>query len=238
MISDVIVKAATKGKFLDFRNNLILANPEDYANIQGIGGKDHAPNSTIKAYLTEYAENGGGSKTVSFNCPTWLFSVISKVCLDNMGTVTAAPMSPIGRLFGAQQLMQIPVSTDFYKKLERVNTYKKSQDGRMVPVSVFEIYRNGYRGAGDVSRMPWTVKIQNFWAMPIQHPNGTTSYNSKQLVDKQEAYIMVSDDDMYRCAYRVNRFIELWENAYGINLIRNGISQRDAERIAFKQQHA
>ena len=38
----------------------------------------------------------------------------------------------------------------------------------------------------------------------------------------------LSDYDMYRCMYRVERFIELWEIVNGIPLIRQGIAAKEA----------
>lgn len=53
-----------KDKKLDFSDCLIKANPEDYANIHGCGGKGHAPNSSICLTLCDYSK-GTGDKSVT-----------------------------------------------------------------------------------------------------------------------------------------------------------------------------
>lgn len=66
-ISDQIWRVFGKDKVVDFRNNLIYAYTEDYANIHGIGGNGHAPNSTIKCVICDYtAGKGDKSLTVSY----------------------------------------------------------------------------------------------------------------------------------------------------------------------------
>lgn len=59
MTSDVIVKKAAKGKFFELADSLILARPEDYANMWGVGGKNHAPRSGIAVRLTDYSSGQG-----------------------------------------------------------------------------------------------------------------------------------------------------------------------------------
>ena len=56
-IYGTIAKAASKNKFLDFRNALTLAFLEDYANLQGIGGGKHAPTSGIKLLIQDISKS-------------------------------------------------------------------------------------------------------------------------------------------------------------------------------------
>ena len=46
MISTIITKSNSLNKVVDLRDKLILSKTEDYAQMHGIGGKDHNPNST------------------------------------------------------------------------------------------------------------------------------------------------------------------------------------------------
>lgn len=79
-IYGTIAKAASKNKFLDFRNALTLAYLEDYANIQGIGGNKHAPTSGIKLLIQD---NSNGSQKAQAIIPCFLIDKMLEVCRRN-----------------------------------------------------------------------------------------------------------------------------------------------------------
>ncbi len=306
--SDLIAKAAAKGKFLDFRNNLIPALYEDYANIHGTGGAKHAAKSTIKVLITDYsAGRNAPSIVVSANAAPELIPYMLCVCEKNAATAalgpaqggpasavasrltmsTALPAGQDGKVYLAVAKADLDVlaqaqlpqeaaalldsamhstplppdartgapyfavdrtlveqlataatvkpggagngGTNFSYKQERVNIYQKKEGG-FCPVSVMSITRTGTRKGGEVSRLPWTVQIKNFLAMPVQQANGTTAYNGRTVKDIKEAFVSISDFDMFRCLYRTNRFIELWENAVGMQLVQRALAEKAAAR--------
>lgn len=61
----IIAKTNAKGKVIDFRDGLVPANAEDYAQIFGTGGSKHAPSAVIRVTICDYSVNP--SKTVSAN---------------------------------------------------------------------------------------------------------------------------------------------------------------------------
>ena len=301
--SDLIAKAASKGKFLDFRNNLIAARTNEYAMIHGIGGKQHAPRSTIKLFITDYSVPNN-TKTVTSNIHPELAACLLDVCRKNItaqqpkgtyqdaittvsqmrqGTVLppnqppnrmaepilAVPMDLLEKLSStpmpaeALQLAAMlnpitlpsngPVYVGVSKRIvellaqalsggrtaggvdysytqDRVNPYKEQKG--LCPVSSLTISRTGTRKDGSVSQMPWSVNIKNFLAQPVRQANGMTSYNGRTIQGQKEAFILVSDMDMYRCTYRTARFVELWEMAVGIPLVKAGLKQKEAESRA------
>lgn len=309
-VNDTIAQAATRGKFLDFRNNLVAANPEDYAMLHGIGGAKHSARSTIKLLITDYSAGKAGSVSVQANVAPELIPLLLDVCRQNvvMGNAdsTPTPASPavaaVKRLlngttmpWGGRTVLAAPVpelqalakmdlgeeAFRLYKRLqetavalppdarsgtpfagvdpdtmsgllravtpstpaqpsvggrnysyrqERVNVYRNA--GGFVPVSTLTITREGLRKTGEVSRLPWTVKIQTFSARPSPQRNGTTAYVSSTKKDIKEAFVSLSDADMYRCLYRVCRFIEVWEMTVGPRLISEGLSRKAAQRAA------
>lgn len=210
--SDIIVKAAAKGKFVDFRNALVPAFEQDYAMIHGCGGKKHASRSCIKLFLTDYsAGTGDRAITVSANVGPEFIPYAFAVCEKNVG--------------------ELPQNArDFSYRQERVNAYRKRQDG-FVFVSVLSFNRQGIRPqSGEVSRLPWSINIENFWARPKPQKNGTTAYDATTIDDKKSGFILLSDADMFRCLVRCNRFIELWELACGMPIIKKGLADKEAER--------
>ena len=90
---------------------------------------------------------------------------------------------------------------------DRVNTYKVL-DGGYHPVSSLQINRNGYY-KGAVSKYPWYVKIVNFEALPVKNGD-TTAYDAKSIRNKTEAFINVSDADMFKLSRHVTRFVDMW----------------------------
>lgn len=322
-LTDIIAKAATKGKFLDLRNNLVLADPNEYAMLHGIGGAKHAPKSTIRMVITDYSAGAKeNSITVHANVTPELIPYLLEVCKKNvtastpaktqggtneesltsivstalaMGTELPPDGSGVSRLAvpaatmrnipsvkgfnpqadavfqrlrreatelppdantgaayvsvskaGLEELLRTqavptepsgeasPGGVNYTYRQERVNVYR--QENGLVPVSILTISREGTRKNGEVSRMPWTVKIQNFLARPVSQRGGTTSYNSQSKQKVTEAFVQLSDFDMFRCLYRASRFIEIWEVNYGTGLITEGLRRKDAQRAAGQQQ--
>ena len=222
-IYGTIAKAASKNKFLDFRNALTLAYLEDYANLQGIGGNKHAPTSGIKLLIQD---NSSGSQKVQAIVPCYLIDKMLEVCRRNAidmecdGTTAAFQIDRIyravyelskgvksacGRIikqkghpngpladFGNAAREAEAVYTDFQKypmpgcgkpyadfsyRQERVNPYTRTGDG-FVRVSVIAIQRKQYNAKNEAMKLPWTVNISNFEAVPNEQKNGTTSYRS------------------------------------------------------------
>ena len=280
-IYGTIAKAASKNKFLDFRNSLTLAYLEDYANIQGIGGSKHAPVSGIKLLIQD--NSNGGSQKAEANIPCWLIDKLLEVCRRNAvdvqfdGTATAYqvdrtakavqvllkglanacgnlvtgkvhPRGPFAE-FGSAVKKAGAVFTDFQQfpvpgfgkpyaeysyRQERVNPYSRSQDG-FVRVSVLTIQRKQFNAKGEVMKSPWSVNISNFEAAPNNQKNGTTSYQSNTKRNEVSLFIQVSDDDMWRCLYSVQHFISVWEMAYGIPLVQNGIAAYEYQQQNYHQ---
>ena len=122
----------------------------------------------------------------------------------------------------------LPVTVDWNYSQTRVNTYDRDEAGLCL-VTLVTINRTGlYKG--NPSRYPWYFQVDQFRAKEKKSPNGTLQYEGSTVKDKVSAFINVSDDDALKLFHRVNRFVELWEIAYGIPLIKEGGKMLDAER--------
>lgn len=278
MASDIIAKANTKDKVIDFRDGLVRANDDDYAMMQGVGGQNHAPNSVIRITICDYSKGKGDSSvTVSANVTTDVIDIILNICRQNIGlavsfeasaeaqdagamigealakarslikgakdaaqlTINTADMIELGQMIakaneamGKKQLITRPQAVDFNLTQEKVNVHKKDGNG-YAPVSRFTVLRQTYRSNGDKSNYPWTFKITNGIAPVREQDTGATTFDAKAMKDIKEAYINVSDRDVYRMMYRVARYVEVWENTICIPLIKAGIQQREANRAAY-----
>ncbi len=83
-ISDIIYTVGGKNKFFDMRNALNLAYVEDYAQIHGLGGGKHAPNSGITLSITDYGDKSA-SKFVTANVSPYIIDKMLAVCQQNAG---------------------------------------------------------------------------------------------------------------------------------------------------------
>jgi len=52
------------------------------------------------------------------------------------------------------------------------------------------------------------------------------------MIDKQEAFIQISDADMYRMMSRICHYISAWENTVAGEVIKAGLATREQERKA------
>lgn len=83
-ISSKIYKINGKNKVVDFSSRLTVANVEDYANVHGCGGKNHAPNSTIALTICDFS-NGTGEKSVtaSYNLDVEDMTLLYHAAIDS-----------------------------------------------------------------------------------------------------------------------------------------------------------
>lgn len=292
-IYGVIATAATKDKFLDFRNALTLAYLEDYAMIQGVGGKHHAPNSGIRLLIQD---NTGKAETPTADSiiPCYILNQMFEVCKENIcapqdaraqnkavrvtgmeamqssintigtamatllsGSISAAaniikkkgseagPLADFGSafknaygVFSAAPNAVVPSSpyTDYSYHQDRVNTYKIDAEG-FCPVSSCDIRRTQYRQDGQISKNPWSVVITNFEAKAIKHDNGTYSPDMRSVRKSSKLFVQISDQEMWRCLYAVDRFVRIWDMTYGSQLVKAGITEQEKQAVSFRQQN-
>lgn len=129
-------------------------------------------------------------------------------------------------------VMEMPIVYDYHYEQTRVNTYKRHPSNQsLVSVSSLRIQRTGYRQNGDVSKLPWTVTISNFYAVEKKYPNGTSAYEPKTITDKKEAFFSLSDDDMFKAASRVCHYIQVFEIGACLPVVMNGRSEMEKNRM-------
>ena len=149
---------------------------------------------------------------------------------------TMATAVKAGGVGGGNTVCELPVHATWKYHQERVNAYKLDENG-LCAVSIVDVFHNGYRenkkaGTWDEAMSPWYVKISNFKAKPATQENGTTKYVGSTVTDKKEAFITVSDEDMYRCCRRVDSYIDAWEKAVCLPVIKAGLKEREELRKA------
>lgn len=123
-----------------------------------------------------------------------------------------------------------PGESDFAYSQDRVHVHQKKGDGT-APINKLIINRSGIRSNGQKSNYPWYIKITNGIAPVIEKEGGSINYEASKMKVEKEAYINVSDSDMFRMMLRIKRYIETWENAQCISVVREGLKKRQQEYI-------
>lgn len=134
-------------------------------------------------------------------------------------------------------LFKVESKTDYEYTQYRVQS-KSKKNGGYVPVTVLTVKHLTFRsGQSDdkakFSQSPWYIKIQQFDALPKEKANGTVSYIPNSVQNKQEADINLSDEEFFIMMKKVTRFIDLWEIAYGVVLVKEGAAKQRDELNAY-----
>lgn len=123
----------------------------------------------------------------------------------------------------------IPVSGQFSYEQTRVNSKYPNSDGTC-NVSTLQIIRSPVGSNGVVYKLPWYIALSKFRAKPESNANsGTVSYIRSTIDQKTKLDLnfRAGDEDMLRCMYKVNRFIEEFDRAQLSGFIE-GVEARKA----------
>lgn len=314
-ISSKICKINGKDKVVDFSSKLSVAKVEDFANIHGCGGKEHAANSTIAVTICDYSKKGKGepSVTASYNLDAEIMDVLYHAAMDaRLGKIAASstdlaaaatvalhelnrwetagsqqPVSivPFGELTATGTALGNAVKANtpatlasaadhaltdlrrwvtsrkqcpsagvplreiydiktalanalaqqdkplFVYTTEKNNPYQRNSNG-FVPVSKLYISYTPTRKNGEISRYPWFIQIENFWAPLSTKATGASSHDASKAVDRKGVFINVSADDFAQAMVAVKRYIRVWEMVEAIPVVRSGLRLLDRIRAS------
>lgn len=135
---------------------------------------------------------------------------------------------------GLAPAIVLPQHMDFAYAQDRVHNYEeKKNDDNTARVERLQIWHTAYRKQGDLSNYPWGIKITNGRAEIKVQATGATTFNASTMKDIEEAFINISDADMFRMMCRVIHYINVWENVVTAETVRKGLAQRKQERQEF-----
>ena len=104
---------------------------------------------------------------------------------------------------------------------DRLHAFKKGQDGRC-PMNRLTIKRIEKDSKGEPYRSPWFVKFASGTAVPVERDNGSIMAQRGSWEADSEVSVAMSDDDYFGMLSACTRFLDLWEQAYGIPHLREG----------------
>lgn len=200
-VSAKITRIDAKDKVMDFTSKMIKAYPQDFANIHGQGGKNHAMNSTISINISDYSKGtGDNSVYLSYNLDVEIFDFLYRRADDAWS----------GKLTDLQMRTTGPGQPSFVFEDQKVNSYQaQTVNGvEIAPVSFLTISHD--RNAR--TRCPWIIQITNGMAPIKRYSKGSITYDGKQIQNATSVYIPVSEKDFYKAMVRVTHFINAWEH--------------------------
>lgn len=216
-ISGKITKLSSKNKAMDFTDRLVKANEDDYANVHGCGGKNHAPNSGISVNLCDYSKGtGSASVTVSY--------MLDVRQIDRLRNAVAA--ADTGTLGLAQQLKGIK---DFATANGMVIGWLQSghQPTYQELTGLQQILGNGLTAQdpeGKNDAPVWTYESQK------NNPYRTTRQNGKEYAPVSALTVQYNPSRRYAWSIKVSNFMA--------PLIRqeNGASSHNAKEAIDKKE--
>lgn len=134
--------------------------------------------------------------------------------------------------------IRFPKKVDYTYSDIRVQAHKEKNG--YVPVRTINVIHasvsDKYGGAEIV--LPWKFEIKNFEAVKLKTKYGLVTYKKGTERNIKTAQINLSEMQMYELMTRVTRFIELWEYANCVSLIRDGSQNRyELVRAYYDRQH-
>lgn len=183
----------TSKKLLEFTNKLVVTDIDSYAHVHSQGGGGSIP-SRIGLQLQDYSAGKGEANIKLF-----------------------ANISPSEIAYLLMLMKRGEKEINFTQ--QKIIAAKKGNDGR-APVTKLEIVRTEKDKSGNERRLKWFVRITNGTGIPEETSTGGVQCKPGSFTKEKEAYINLSDEDMFNALYKVDRFIKLWEMVNAIPVIK------------------
>ena len=112
-------------------------------------------------------------------------------------------------------------AADYKWSQQRIHETKTDAQSGLAPVQTLTVERMHKASDGSPQRNPWKIQIENGYGVPQKTQNGGTQIKPKSYQRGSYAFMMISEEDMFCLFHDTQRFIELWEMAYGIKVIKD-----------------
>jgi len=183
----------TSKKLLEFTNKLVVTDIDSYAHVHSQGGGGSIP-SRIGLQLQDYSAGKGEANVKLF-----------------------ANVSPSDIAYLLMLIKKGDKNVSFTQ--QKIIAAKKGEDGR-APVTKLEIIRSEKDSKGNERKLKWFVRVTNGTGIPSESATGGIQCKAGSFVKDKDAYINLSDEDMFKALYEVDVFIKLWEMANAIPVIK------------------
>lgn len=201
-VSTQIAVYKTNKKLLEVLDKLNPATATEYAHIHGAGddGNGGMVYSLLGLVLLDYS-NGTGSSTI---CAT-------------------ANLAPEDVAFLFAQIRQGKEAVDFSQEKIFGTVDGIANSGMVTKVL---IKRSTVGSDGKPRNYPWYIEIQNGIGIKGKAATGGTYIQANSFQAEKKVYLNLNDQDMYKIFHKVMRYVEVWEMAYGTELLKCAIKLR------------
>lgn len=212
-ISPQICKVQTDRKLIAVYDQLKCAALTHYAQIHAKGEykeNDHKANSLIKITIQDYS-NGTGDKNIiaQFNlAPEQIQFILTRITAGFQEFEWSQ-----SKIYGAPD----------------AQGYSTAQQ--------FSISRHTNDSSGRPMKSPWRIQIVNGKGVKVQNQKGGSYMKSGSFLSEKNAFIQLTDMDLYTLLKRTDSYIANWEAYIAPSLIANGKQAYEKQQQDWQSQN-
>ncbi len=212
-ISPQICKVQTDRKLIAVYDQLKCAALTHYAQLHAKGEykeNDHKANSLIKVTIQDYS-NGTGDKNViaQFNlAPEQIQFILTRITAGFQEFEWSQ-----SKIYGAPD----------------AQGYSTAQQ--------FSISRHTNDSSGRPMKSPWRIQIVNGKGVKVQNQKGGSYMKSGSFLSEKNAFIQLTDMDLYTLLKRTDSYITNWEACIAPSLITNGKQAYEKQQQDWQAQN-
>lgn len=212
-ISPQICKVQTDRKLIAVYDQLKCAALTHYAQLHAKGEykeNDHKANSLIKVTIQDYS-NGTGDKNViaHFNlAPEQIQFILTRITAGFQEFEWSQ-----SKIYGAPD----------------AQGYSTAQQ--------FSISRHTTDSSGRPMKSPWRIQIVNGKGVKVQNQKGGSYMKSGSFLSEKNAFIQLTDMDLYTLLKRTDSYITNWEACIAPSLITNGKQAYEKQQQDWQSQN-
>lgn len=212
-ISPQICKVQTDRKLIAVYDQLKCAALTHYAQLHAKGEykeNDHKANSLIKVTIQDYS-NGTGDKNViaQFNlAPEQIQFILTRITAGFQEFEWSQ-----SKIYGAPD----------------AQGYSTAQQ--------FSISRHTNDSSGRPMKSPWRIQIVNGKGVKVQNQKGGSYMKSGSFLSEKNAFIQLTDMDLYTLLKRTDSYITNWESCMAPSLITNGKQAYEKQQQDWQSQN-
>ena len=212
-ISPQICKVQTDRKLIAVYDQLKCAALTHYAQIHAKGEykeNDHKANSLIKLTIQDYS-NGTGDKNIiaQFNlAPEQIQFILTRITAGFQEFEWSQ-----SKIYGSPD----------------AQGYSTAQQ--------FSISRHINDSSGRPMKSPWRIQIVNGKGVKVQNQKGGSYMKSGSFLSEKNAFIQLTDMDLYTLLKRTDSYITNWEACMAPSLIANGKQAYEKQQQDWQSQN-
>ena len=212
-ISPQICKVQTDRKLIAVYDQLKCAALTHYAQLHAKGEykeNDHKANSLIKLTIQDYS-NGTGDKNIiaQFNlAPEQIQFILTRITAGFQEFEWSQ-----SKIYGTPD----------------AQGYSTAQQ--------FSISRHTNDSSGRPMKSPWRIQIVNGKGVKVQNQKGGSYMKSGSFLSEKNAFIQLTDMDLYTLLKRTDSYITNWEACMAPSLIANGKQAYEKQQQDWQSQN-